>query len=226
MSFEYLSIPKVRKKIQDFNRMIKQVYTEYRCVNGLIIPLVMDNIKSRPLFDKSFFTSKDEDFIKCPFINECAVDSDNFNKAMQPKVKCFTFKEKDESNYLTNDNGDEILIGMKLKESDIKDSFNYMALDSFHKLKELDPVDMYTLSEYDKKAISEYDILDKIIGRYGNMDVNLIMAKELFPLVKKADTITVFSYKDTSLPDNIFTISIISVTDVCVFTSIHSIVTM
>ena len=226
MSSSWLEVPKVRKKVQDFNRMIGQVYTEYRCIDGLIIPLVMDNIKSRPLFDNSFFTSVDESCIEPPFINKCVVDSDNFNKALQPKVKCYTFEDRKDGNYLVNKNDEEFKIGLKLRDEDIQDSFNYTALKTFKQLEYLDPINIYNLTEGDMNEIASYNVINRLIGSYRGRDVNLIMLKELFPLVKKAESISISSYKNTDLPDNIFTLSIISTTPVCVFTSIHHIVTM
>lgn len=226
MSSNWLEVPKIRKKIQDFNRMIGQVYTEYRCIDGLIIPLVMDNIKSRPLFDNSFFTSSDENCIESPFINKCVVDSDSFNKALQPKVKAYTFEDREDGHYLVNKNEDEFKIGVKLKDEDIQDSFNYIALKKFKQLDDLEPIDVYNLTEEDMNQIKSYNVINRTIGSYEGKDVNLIMLKELFPLVKKAESISISSYKNTSLPDSIFTLSIISTTQVCVFTSIHHIVTM
>ena len=226
MSSNWLEVPKIRKKIQGLNRMIGSVYTEYRCIDGLIIPLVMDNIKSRPLFNNSFFTSSDEDCIKSPFMDKCAVDQDNLNKALQPKVKCYKYENREDGNYLVNKSEDEFKIGVKLENSDIQDSFNYSAIKSFKNLDNLEPIDVYDLTEEDFDKIISYNVLNKVIGSYGGIDVNLIMIKELFPLVKKADSISISSYKNIALPDNIFTISIISKTPVCIFTSIHHIVTM
>ena len=215
---DWLDNSKLRKPLYEFNQAIKQVYTEYRFLDSLVIPLFMNSIKNKTLFKKSLFHWRGK---KWDFLNNCAVDPEGLNKAL--KNKGYLYREDGTEKYLKSlKDGEEYFISTELSEKQIEDSGSYIGMTELRRIRENEAIGGYILSPKDIKALIEYQSIERIIANDDGIDVKMIMLKEVFPMIKKADTINITVYK-TEL-ENVYDIVIESITENWSFVSAHSIV--
>lgn len=219
---EWIDNPKVRKELYDFNQAIKSVYTQFRYCGGIVVPLTMDSISTRPLFNESFFIRHGKHF---DFLENSAVDVDELNNAL--KDKATNYEEKNGINYLCGKNRFEI--GRKMSESQILDIKNYRGLKAFEFYYDIEPLGFYKLTEQDFEDIIEYRVTDKVIAHSYDekpIDINMIMAKEIFPMVKRTNDISITTYYIEGLPKGVYVILICSKAETWEFYSFHKILIM
>ena len=214
---------KVRNEIYSFNQAVKQVYDGYRFTSdGIIVPSSVEAIKAPTVFDKSiFFHSKYE--TPFPFLEESVIYPDELNKAL--KDKCTEYSIMNGKHYLKgNDKSGKELIyetGAPMTDFQKKDTPNYKGLLEFYKLSDIEPISTYTLTDDDTEKILAYEVLEKDIGEYEGNPIHIIVSKELFPVIKKVDMISICVYIYDGLPPNIYEISIKSIAPTWNFYSMH-----
>ena len=218
----WIDSAKVRKEMYDFNQAIRNVFIGYRYIDGMVIPIAMAAIKNRNIFARSLFfhTKYPEPF---PFLEDSIVYPEPLAKALKDKcteyqlrdgVHCLSGKSKDgkELNYQ---------IGTPMTENQKEDSSNYTGLVNFYKLHETESLGSYTLTDDDMKLILDYKVLEVDIAEYNGKPVHFIASKELFPVIKKVDNITINVYKNDRTPNDIFEILIASNAPTWTFYSMH-----
>ena len=216
---EWIDNSKVRKELYDFNQAVKSVYTQFRYSGGITVPLTMSSISTRPLFDKSFFVRRGTHF---SFLENCAVDVIELNNAL--KDKATKYERKNGINFLSGKNRYEI--GREMSDSQIQDISNNPGLKEFKFIHDIEPINVYHLTEEDIENITEYRVTDRVIARCGDDDVNMIMAKEIFPMVKKTNSISITTYYIEGLPKGVYEILICSDAPTWKFLSMHKILIM
>jgi hypothetical protein len=214
---DWIDNTKLRKPLYDFNQAVKLVYTDYRFIDGLVIPLWMKTIKTPVLFKKSMFYWHGT---KWKFIENGAVDAEALNKAL--KNKGYDFREEGDKRILKSQkDGEEYVVSIKLTQAQIEDSGYYPGLSEVNSALKEEHIGVYELTEEDIANLLDYQSVDKIIANDDGIDVKLIMLKENFPMLKKADKIAIFVNK-TKL-DGVYRIVIKSSTDNWSFMSVHDI---
>jgi hypothetical protein len=215
---DWLDNSKLRKPLYEFNQAVKLVYTEYRFIDGLVIPLCMKSIKNPTLFKKSIFHWRGKIW---EFLNNCAIDPEGLNKAL--KNKGYIHRVDETEHYLRSTKDDEeYFISTELSDVQIEDSGSYIGMTELIRVRANECIGSYVLSDKDVKMLLEYQSLERVVALDGDVEVKMIMLKEIFPMLKKASDITVSVYQ-TSM-DNVYDIVIESVSEYWTFTSIHSIV--
>ena len=214
---------KVRNEIYAFNQAVKQVYEGYRFISdGIVIPSSPEAIKAPNIFSKSvFFHSKYE--VPFPFLEDSVIYPEELNKAL--KDKCTEYSIKDGIHYLsgTNKKGKvlEYTTGAPLTEFQKNDSPNFKGLIEFYNLSSIEPFLTYTLTDEDIEDLLAYKVLEKDIGEYEGKPVHIIVSKELFPVIKKVDMISIAVYMYEGLPPNVYEILIKSTAPTWNFYSMH-----
>ena len=210
---------KIRTEIYNFNMAVKNVYSNFRSDKGIIIPLTMDCVKSRPLFDKSFFIRNGG--ANFDFMNSTGVDCEELNIAL--KTKAFEYSKKGKEHYLSKEDSKH-LISVDMSDEQIDEMTKYEGLLEFESLKEIKPIGSYTINLEDIGLLSLYHVITRDIAKDGNVKVPLIMTKELFPMLKRVDSIVIETYKLPDLPKSIYQILIRSEAKSWVFYSLHKII--
>jgi hypothetical protein len=214
---------KVRNEIYSFNQAVKQVYNGYRFTSdGIVIPSSVEAIKSPQVFNKSLFVHF-KYANPFPFLEDSVIYPEELNKAL--KDKCTDYSIRDGVHYLsgTNKAGDklEYATGAPMTEFQKEDTSNYRGLAEFHKLTRMNAVLEYSLDGEDISTLLEYKVLDKDIGMYKKKPVHIIVSKEIFPVIKKADCINISVYDYNEVPDGVYEILISSCAATWSFYSIH-----
>ena len=215
----WLDNTKVRTELYNFVQAIKSVYSHFRYDDGITIPLTMECIKSRPLFDNSFFIRTGGTHFD--MLQKAAVDADELNVAI--KTKAFEYKKIGNKHLLCKE-GTEHVISVDMNEDQLDDMKNYKALLEYRSLRDIEPIGSYTLDLEDIGLLSLYHVVTRDIAKDGNKVIPLIMTKELFPMLKRAEAIIIDVYKTDDLPNNIYEIVIRSQTKTWTFNSIHKII--
>ena len=185
---------KIRNRLYDFNQSVRKVYNCYRYIgpdsNGraLILPLTPNSIKSRPLYNNTFFLRYDEHF---PFLNNCAIDDDNLNNAL--KKKAYEYEKHEDGNWLIKDDENQFKVSLALKEDQIVDCSNYPAFEAFDSMMNdgKNYLGQYVLTAEDINNLVDYKVLTKEIATDNGVPVEFVMAKEIFPVIGKADLIKI-----------------------------------
>ena len=213
---------KIRKELYDFNQSVKGVYDCYRYLeSGIVIPHGMSNLKNSQLFSRSLFIRKADDF---GFLKNTVVNPTNLNVAL--KNKMYSLKSESGNHSLSNDS-DSLVVSVDLPEKDISDSANYRAIKFFTDNKVENYPYQYTLTDDDRKRMIEYQVVTLILGHDDEIDsdVKLITTKELFPIIKKANSISIFTTL-ASRDMGTYTIAIVSQTNTWTFYSAHVLLLM
>jgi hypothetical protein len=215
----WLDNSKIRNELSAFNMAVKNVYTHFRSDEGLIIPLTMDCIRVRPVFDKSFFMRTGGTHFE--FLDKTGVDCEELNIAL--KTKAYDYKKKDDKHYLCKDDS-EHMISVDMKPNQLEDMKHYKGLLEYRELVKNTPVGSYELTLEDIGLLSLYHVVTRDIAEYKGIKVHLIMTKELFPMLKRVNSIIIDTYKTEGLPENIYAILIRSDAKTWSFNSIHKII--
>jgi hypothetical protein len=220
-----LTNSKVRKELYDFNQAIKSVYNGYRIMDNIATPMSMAAIKSRPLFDKSFFVHKpyEEPFT---FFDKSIVYPEELNKALKDKCTEYDFDDMYHHLIGKDKKGDTLdyIVSIPMTDFQIEDSANYGGLNTFRELYHSDKcIAEYIISGKDSEELLDYEVIDRVIGQYKGEDIRLIASKELFPMIKRVDEIVIFVYRNKSLPKGVYEIIVKSTAEAWTFYSIHHI---
>lgn len=215
---------KLRKEIYDFNQAAKSVFYGYKYIDGIAIPIDINAIRNPTLFSNAFFVRPDE--TQWEFINNCAVDPESLNTAL--KTKSYTHEYLNGVHYLHREGEDKkawCRVGNRLTDDDLIESLaNHKGLKNFKTLDSTDPVGTYKLSSEMREKIIGYQMFDDIIANDGGINVNLLIGKEIFPMIKRTEDISITTYRhETKCAEGIYTILIRSVLPTWTFYSIHAI---
>lgn len=217
---DWLDNSKLRKPLYEFNQAIKQVYTDYRYINKMVIPLCMDSIKNQTLFKRSLFYWSGKEW---DFLTDCAVDPESLNKALN--TKGYDYHKEDGNHYLTSQKtGDEYLVSTDLTKEQINDSGSYLgitALKNIHDSRKL--INTYVLTQEDIEELLKYKSLERVIAVDNDVEVKMIMLKEIFPMIKKTNNIKIDVYG--MVLEHVNDIVIHSCSENWVFTSAHCLIT-
>ena len=214
---------KVRKEIYDFNQAVKQVYSHYIYTeDGMAIPMMMKCIKSRPLMDKSFFTRTGECF---PFIKNAAVDVELLNRALKEKCYVHSYEEESRANVLSQASVEEdkasYKVSYQLLPNQLEDIPNHPGLEMFTRYSQMTPIIRYKLSLENIARLINYEAIDILLGMHEGTEITLTMAKELVPMIKRTEDISILVYDQDELPPSTYGIMIVSVGPSWTFYSIH-----
>ena len=214
----WIDNPAYRKELYNFNQAVKSIFTMYRYLDGIVLPMTLDNVKTTPLFDRSFFIRNNA--THWDFMNNSIVNPEELNKAL--KEKCYIHKVINDTHILTDDTNDHE-VGRSLDKFAIEDSKHHPGLKRFHLLKEIEPLGSYKLNDYDCDKLVNYDLIDRIIAIDNDHKVRATLSKQIFPMIKKSD-ITILTYpKIEGIDELIYEMVIVSKTEPWSFYSIHHI---
>ena len=216
----WIDSAKVRKDIYDFNQAVKAVYTAYRWHDGMVIPMSMDCIKSSPLFINSMFIHGRYEH-PFPFLEDSVIDPEGLNKAL--KAKCTDYSIRDNVHYLSAVDKEGKLVeestGTTMTEFQISDMAHYPGIVKMYELSKESPVAEYNLTEDDIATLNDGQVFEKQIDN----NINLIVYKELFPVIKKVDSINISLFDKKDLPKNVYCMRIKSNASTWTFYSMHHI---
>lgn len=190
MKSEILSNAKTRTKLYDLNQLIRKVFNGYRYIklnSNIILPLTMDSVKSRPIYDNAFFIYKEDIF---DFLDNTAINGDILNSALKDKADDIIV----ENNNIILEKKERYNIGSKLNDFQMNDSLKHKGLVLYNSLEDSDFISNYILSDMDIESILNYNVLLNIIGYDDKIPIEFVMTKEIFPFIKKATNTTISIY--------------------------------
>lgn len=190
MKSEILSNAKNRTKLYDLNQLIRKVFNGYRYIklnSNIILPLTMDSVRSRPIYDNAFFIYKEDIF---DFLDNTAINGDILNRALKDKADDIIIA----NNNIILEKKERYNIGSKLNEFQMNDSLKHKGLVLYNSLEDSDFISNYILSDIDIESILNYNVLLNIIGYDDKIPIELVMTKEIFPFIKKATSTTISIY--------------------------------
>ena len=201
MKNEYLNDSKNRTFLYDLNQAIKKIFTGYRFIHkektDIILPLTMESVKSRPLYDNAFFINNEN---IDNFIYNSAINGDELNRALKEKAVDVTIDSD-----IVIEKEEKYIIGQKLTEVQIEDSLKHKGLNLYLNIEENKYIGSYKLTDIDIEELLNYNVLLNTIEYDNKVPIDLVMTKELFPFVKKASSIVIRIYKyNMNTKENIY----------------------
>ena len=196
--------------LYEFNQLAKTIYDMYSYRNFIALPYNESSIKNPKLFSNSILISKDIDL---PFMNDTVVNPTILNNAIKD-TKIKKYLKKNDTHYLVNANNEYYEISRDIYDNEIKNIDNIKFL--------IDPDiynNEYILTDADKDLLLGYETTELVIGNdINNKDIKFICTLKVFPAIKKANSIAIYT---THQEDNVYRILIYSIGDTWSFYSIH-----
>jgi hypothetical protein len=151
---------------------------------------------------------------------------DEMNNALKTAGK-YSMKDVDGNHvlHIVKKSGEEFdfNVSVPMTRFQVEDIDNYPGLKKFKRTMDREAIVTYTLSQEDIDALLAYESLEKVIGEYNGKDIRIIVAKELFPVIKKVDSICIRVYEPIDLPEGVFDIMVASNSEDWSFYSMHNI---
>ena len=192
MKSKILSNKQYRTDLYDLNQLIKKIFNGYRYINqngyNIILPLTMNSVKSRPIYDNSFFIYRNNIY---NFLDNSAIDGEVLNNALKDKADSVII----ENDKIIFEKKEKYNIGKKLTDIEISDSFKHPGFMLYMNVNEDKYISQYKLTNKDIRSLLNYEVLLNIIGYDGRIEIELVMTKEIFPFIKKASDTYIDIYK-------------------------------
>lgn len=199
---------KVRKMLYEFNQLAKTVYDSYTYSNYIALPYNRSSVKNPELFSNSILVSKEIDL---PFMNDTVVDPVSLNNAIKD-TKLKGYDKKDDIYYLISDT-DKYTVSRDIYDNEVNKESSLLDI--------INPADYeneYILNSSDINSLLGYNSTSLTIGNCNGKDIGLICTLKIFPAIKKADKIVIYSKK---YDKNVYQILIYSFGSTWSFYSVH-----
>ena len=183
--------PKIRNRVKSMNMAIRSVYNNYRVFKfgdeKYIIPNSLDDIKSRPLFDTSYFKYYGEGV---DYLENTIVDSSSLNEALKSRYdESLIIK----SGYFLRSKEGSFKVSEKMDESRIQSSYQMPSIGKIQSVQKSDFMVSYRLSAETTQKLISYKVIEMRVFELDDR-LPLILAKEIFPMIKKASEIKIYLY--------------------------------
>ena len=201
---------KVKKMVYDFNQIAKNIYNEYIYSGFVAMPLNSHSVKTPELFSNSILVSNEIDL---PFMNDTVIDPVVLNVAIKD-TKIHSYTNRDGFNYIISNDTDYCVSRdlLDAEKASVRDLRTFLGINNY--------TNSYTLSEEEKNRLINYEVMEFIIGNDNNKDIKFIATVKLFPAIKKANNIIIYS-KSYNREENIYTVLVCSLADKWSLYTVH-----
>ena len=201
---------KAKNMLYEFNQIAKNMYDKYTYSNFVAMPLSSSSVKVPELFSNSILVSKEIDL---PFVNNTVVDPVVLNVAIKDSKACW-YRKQDGYNYILSKDTDYCVSRdlMERELTEIRDLRPMLDINSYQ--------NQYSLNDQEISRLINYEVMEFNIGSDNGNDIKFITTVKLFPAIKKANNILIYS-KSYNKEENIYAVLICSLGDKWSLYTIH-----
>lgn len=199
--------------LYEFNQLAKSVYDSYSYKDYIALPYNKSSVKNPELFSNSLLVNRE--LIELPFIQNTVIDPVVLNNAIKDTKLCSYIKTYD-THYLVSENETYYAVSRDLMDNEISES-SFLPM-----INAKDYSNEYILTKKDIDLLLDYNTVEFNIGSNKNKDIRFICTLKVFPAIKKANSIVVYS-KPYNEDEDIYVVLICSIGDTWSFYSLHSI---
>lgn len=211
---EKINKTKIKKMLYEFNQLAKSVYDSYSYKDSIALPFSKSSVKNPELFSNSLLVNRE--LIELPFIQNTVIDPVTLNNAIKD-TKLNSYIKTHDTHYLVSGNDETYYaVSRDLLDNEVNKS-KFLPM-----INTKDYNNEYVLSKKDIDLLLGYNTVEFNIGSDKNKDIRFICTLKVFPAIKKANSIVVYS-KPYNKNENIYMILICSIGDTWSFYSLHSI---